>query len=153
MLRNLLFIATLACLLTGCGKKPETLAIEPYDQKAMDAAIARARTETGEFLRVLAANDGESFSVKAPITEGEAVEHFWLTDVVYRDGVFVGKIGNDPGIVTHVKLGQEWEIKKEEISDWMFIRGERIHGGYTIDPLLEQMPADEAAEMRRRLVR
>ena len=119
----------------------------------MDAAIERARKEVDEFMKVLAATNADSFSVKAPIKDANWTEHFWITDVRYEKGEFVGKIGNDPGIVENVKMGQVWRIKKEEISDWMYVRGEKIHGGYTIDPLLPSMDKTQGDALRRKLVR
>ena len=147
------FISVFILLLIGCSKEPETLVRAGYDETAMNAAIERARKEVDQFLKVLAANDADSFSVKAPITDKNGTEHFWITDVRYANGEFAGKIGNDPGIVENVKMGQDWKIKKSEISDWMFVRGEKIHGGYTIDPLLPTMDKARADEMRRKLVR
>jgi uncharacterized protein YegJ (DUF2314 family) len=136
----------------GCGKKPDTL-VQRFDDTEMERAIARARKETPAFLKVLAAKDADSFSVKAPVTDGGRTEHFWITDVRYEQGVFIGRIGNDPGIVKNVKLGQEWKVKEAEISDWMFMRGEKIHGGYTIDPLLPSFDKAKGDELRRKLVR
>ena len=153
MRAKILVVFACLCLVAGCGKKPETLVTGGYDEKAMDAAILRAKSETDAFLKVLAARNADSFSVKAPISEGAETEHFWLTDITYKDGQFTGKIANEPGIVNNVKFGQEWKIKKEKISDWMYVRGDKIYGGYTIDPLLATMPRQQADEMRRQLVR
>ncbi|SRY16853.1 ydjO [Escherichia coli] len=71
----------------------------------------------------------------------------------FPNGMFIGVISNDPGIVTNVEYGQEWKIKKEDISDWMYTRGDKIYGGYTIDPLLVTYPKEEADELRAKLVR
>ncbi|MDZ9931073.1 DUF2314 domain-containing protein, partial [Escherichia coli] len=71
----------------------------------------------------------------------------------HPNGMFIGVISNDPGIVTNVEYGQEWKIKKEDISDWMYTRGDKIYGGYTIDPLLVTYPKEEADELRAKLVR
>lgn len=154
-MNHLRFLFTFAVLCTAaCAeKKPDTLVTGGYDQQAMDEAIARARRETGEFLKVLAAREANEFSVKAPITDSHGTEHFWITDVRFENGGFIGLIGNDPGVVKNVRYGQEWKVKTDEISDWMFVRGDRIHGGYTIDPLLHTMPKGEADDLRRRLVR
>ena len=112
---------------------------------------SRARSEVDSFVAELAKGDGEDFAVKAPIRDGDNVEHFWLSDVVYRDGEFQGTIGNDPGIVTNVTFGQSWTIKKAEISDWMFMRGGKMYGNYTMRPLLKTMPAEEAEQYRSML--
>lgn len=149
-------------MIVGCSKSnknqaasesmPETLTNE-YDETAMDAAIVTARSRIDEFLKVLGDKGADSFSVKAPVHDGDEIEHFWIVDVSYADGVFSGEIGNDPGIVKNVKAGQAWQIKKDEISDWMYIKGDLIHGGFTIDPLLESMPKDKAHALRSKLVR
>ncbi|MGL4233567.1 MAG: YegJ family protein [Casimicrobium sp.] len=140
---------------TATAKDPDTLVRGGYNQAQMDAGIARARKEVNAFLDVLAKDDADSFSVKAPITDKNGTEHFWLVDITYdkAKATFIGSIGNRPGIVRNVKAGQEWTIKRDEISDWMYTRGEKIHGGYTIDPLLATMPKDQAAAMKAKLVR
>lgn len=161
-MKHLLTACIAVLMIVGCSKgekyqtagssKPETLTSD-YEKAEMDAAIGTARDRVDEFLMVLAENGADSFSVKAPIRDGDETEHFWIVDVSYADGVFSGEIGNDPGVVTNVKAGQAWQIKKDEISDWMYTRGDMIHGGFTIDPLLGSFPEDKADALRSKLVR
>lgn len=152
MKRFLLFLGVIL-FLAGCpSKRPETL-VSSYDARAMEVAISTARGRVDDFVAVLRANDADSFSVKAPITDSHGTEHFWITDVSFKDGVFTGRIGNEPGIVKNVRFGQEWRIEKEKISDWMYMRGDKIHGGFTIDPLLGSYSKEEADALRARLVR
>ena len=149
-------------MIVGCSKsnknqaadssKPETLT-EEFDEAAMDAAIGTARSRIDEFLKILQQKGADSFSVKAPIQDGDETEHFWIVNISYADGVFSGEIGNDPGVVKNVKAGQKWQIKKDEISDWMYTKGDMIHGGFTIDPLLGSFPKDKADALRSKLVR
>jgi uncharacterized protein YegJ (DUF2314 family) len=146
-----LWLLLLLAVCSACDQKPETLVEGGYDEAEMDAAIARARSEVDSFIAILEKGDGEDFGVKAPIEDGEETEHFWLTDVSYEDGVFEGLIGNDPGVVKNVKFGQKWTIKKNEISDWMFMRDGKIHGNYTMRPLLKTLPKEEADQMRSML--
>lgn len=153
-LNSLLLAVAVVALAFGCSKKPETLVTQDsYDEKAMDAAIARAQAEVDAFVKVVEAGEGQSIAVKAPIKDANGTEFFWLTGVTYADGTFSGKIGNEPGMVQKVKFGQSWKIKKGEIADWMYHKDGRIYGGYTIDPLLHTMAEDEAAVMRAKLVR
>jgi len=77
-----------------------------YDEAKMDQAITRARAEVDDFVKVLMATNADSFSVKAPITDQNGTEHFWITDVKFQNGSFAGKIGNDPGIVKNITMGQ-----------------------------------------------
>jgi len=132
---------------TACGGD-DTLVKGGYDEAAMNAAIARARSEVDVFIPALEKREGTGFAVKVPVHDQGETEHFWLTDVTYRDGEFEGKVGNDPGIVTNVTFGQTMRIKKDDISDWMFLRDGKLHGNYTLRPLLERMDPDEAARYR-----
>ena len=40
-----------------------------------------------------------------------------------------------------------------QYNGWMYTRGDKIYGGYTIDPLLVTYPKEEADELRAKLVR
>jgi len=152
-MKPLISFCCLALALAGCSKqRPETLTSE-YDEKAMEVAISTAKSRVDEFIAVLGKKGADSFSVKAPIKDAHGTEHFWIVDVVYADGVFTGKIGDEPGIVKAVKLGQAWKVKKEDISDWMYVVGGKIHGGFTIDPLLASFPKEKANAIRSQLVR
>lgn len=147
---NRWMLKTLGCALclmlvaTACQQKPDTLIDSGYDQAEMDAAIAKARGSVDTFIAELQSPSGESHAVKAPITDGDQTEHFWLSDVSYQNGEFQGTIDNDPGTVTNVKVGQSWTIKKGEISDWMYMRDGKMYGNYTMRPLLKTMPPEEA---------
>lgn len=150
--RSWLAVALLAFVLCACGRsKPETLVDGGYDEKEMDAAIAQARNEIDGFVANLQKGADQNYAVKAAITDNGKTEHFWLVDVKFADGKFSGKIGNDPGIVTNVKAGQDWSVAKAEVSDWMFMRGGKIHGNYTMRPLLKTLPPQEAEKMRSML--
>ncbi len=128
--------------------KPETLIEGGYDEKEMDAAIARAKSEVDTFIAELASPTGIDHAVKAPIEDGGETEHFWISELTFENGEFKGKINNDPGIVKNVKLGQDWTVKKADISDWTYMRDGKMYGNYTMRPLLKTLPADEAAQMR-----
>jgi uncharacterized protein YegJ (DUF2314 family) len=133
----------------GCGgSEPSTLFEGDYAEEEMSAAILRAQSEVEIFIQDLSSQAGTGHAVKVPIREGSEVEHFWLTDVQYSDGVFQGQIGNEPGVVGNVKFGQAWRAEKGEISDWMFFRDGKMHGNYTVRPLLKSMSPHEANQLR-----
>ena len=142
---SLVFLIIACC---SCSKSPETLIKGGYDEQEMDAAIARARSEVDSFIAEMSKGNGTDFAVKVPIQDKGETEHFWLTDIVYRNGKFEGVIGNEPGMVTNVKNGQKWTVKKSDISDWLFMRDGKMYGNYTIRPLLKTMSEEEAAKFR-----
>jgi uncharacterized protein YegJ (DUF2314 family) len=128
--------------------KPETLITSGYDKQEMSVAIARAKAELPRFLAALKERQGTDFEVKVPITEGENTEHFWLVDITFDGEKSTGKIGNEPGMVSNVREGQTWTVRKDEISDWMFMRDGKMYGNYTMVPLLKTLPKEEADRYR-----
>lgn len=134
--------------LSGCTDLPSTIVTSGYDEQEMDAAIVRAQSEVDSFIAELGSPTGSDHAVKVPIENNGQVEHFWLVNVEYENGTFNGKIGNDPGIVKNVQIDQSWSVEKDQISDWMYMRAGKMHGNYTMRPLLKTMPEEEAEEIR-----
>jgi uncharacterized protein YegJ (DUF2314 family) len=151
-----LFVSALA----GAGTSPQAQAEDPpvVDVRAadaeMNAAIAHARdtlatfwasydapkpTETGHALKVRFAGRGH-------------VEHIWMSDVKkLPDGNYSGRFANEPRDLPGKNIGDQVEFKQADISDWMFMRNEKVVGGETIKPLLKSMPKEDADAMRARM--
>ena len=161
-MRNLSLSVLLACCfgLTGCSietelgsyagqaEQPDTLVEGGYDEAEMDAAIERAISEVDDFIEVLEGGKDSGYAVKVPVEDNGQTEHFWLTDLTFANGQFTGTINNDPGIVTNVAFGDTVKLGKTEISDWMFMRNGKMHGNYTMRPLLATLPEEEAEAYR-----
>jgi uncharacterized protein YegJ (DUF2314 family) len=147
-MKHLLLLVLVCLCCCGCGgadDKPDTLIQSGFDEKEMEAAIARAQKEVDTFIAELSKPTGENHAVKVPITDNGQTEHFWLIDVSYRNGQFEGVINNEPGMVKNVRLGEKRKVSKAEISDWMFMRGGKLYGNYTMRPLLKTMPECHSA--------
>ena len=120
----------------------------------MNAAIAHARdtlptfwasydapkpTESGHCLKVRFTGDGY-------------VEHIWMADLEkLPDGNYTGRFSNGPTNLPGKDIGDQAEFEHADISDWMFMRNEKIVGGETIKLLLKSMPKEDADAMRARL--
>ncbi|MBW6098283.1 YegJ family protein [Escherichia coli] len=125
-----------------------------YDKQAMSDAIKHARKETDKFIEVMNKKDADTFAVKAPITDHGRTEHFWLTDVTYSNGMFIGVISNDPWYCYKRRIWPGSGKSRKKIFQTGCIRaGDKIYGGYTINPLLVTYPKEEADELRAKLVR
>ena len=74
------------------------------------------------------------------ISDGEEVEHLWLTDVSYSDGKFTGILNEDPQSVRNVIFGQEVTVEETEILDWMYLDDGKLVGNYTLRVFLKRMP-------------
>lgn len=154
----LLFLCglVLAAGVTACSKHQsetdQTIGVSENDTE-MNAAIAKARSLLPEFWQTYEKPlKGETdFGLKVKITDGKEVEHFWTTDIERKDGKIYGNIGNDPDLVHNVKLGQRITINEADISDWMYLRGGKMVGNYTLRALFKEMPKDEVEKYKQML--
>ena len=69
-----------------------------------------------------------------------------LSDVDYSD-----RFANEPSNLPGKKIGDQVKFKQIDISDWMFMRNEKVVGGATIKALLKSMPKEEADAFRARM--
>jgi len=149
-LASLCLTAALTGLMAGCSRSnPADKAIEISENDAeMNAAIQTAREKLPEFWKVFDKPEvGESdFAVK--IEDEHGVEYFWVRSLRRQDDKLFGTINNDPETVKSVKLGQEIEVPKASISDWMFMRNGKMFGNYTLRVLFKQMPESEVKKYK-----
>ena len=80
------------------------------------------------------------------VKDGEHVEHMWILPVRYESGKFYGTINNEPDQVKTVKAGDEVNVAKSEISDWMYVDTGKLKGGYTLRVLRDNMSDKEREE-------
>ena len=114
----------------------------------MNAAFAKARSETDAFIKIMQSGTPSSCSVKIGVSDHGSVEYFWLDKLTYNNGVFSGTIDNDPELVKNVKMGQKIDVKKEEIFDWLYMKDGKMYGNYTVRVLLPKMSKEDADKMR-----
>ena len=136
------------------GGDPPVIDVQSVDAE-MNAAIARARgtlatfwasydtpksSETGHCLKVRFANASSEF------------EHIWMADVEETaPGRYSGRFANDPHDLPGKHEGDATEFREADISDWMFMRNDKIVGGETMRPLLKSLPKPDADALRARL--
>src|SRR5271154_1043735 len=121
----------------------------------MNAAIARARDTIPTFWA--------SYHAPKPSETGHGLkgrfavgahrfEHIWISDVEkLPDGTFSGRFANQPSDVPGMNEGDQVEFKQADITDWLFIRNEKVVGGETIKLLLKSMPKEQADAMRAQM--
>jgi uncharacterized protein YegJ (DUF2314 family) len=119
------------------------------DDPAMQEATRTAQQTLPFFWRQMQNPDeNESmFSVKVRLEDGDLAEHFWLAEVEPVGDMVRGKLDNVPNIVRNYKDGQEVTVPNTEISDWMFMRDEKIVGNFTLRTQLNKFPEEKQAEM------
>lgn len=89
-----------------------------------------------------------AFALKVKIQDERGTEHFWLTSIERRNGRIFGTIDNNPNIVRSVKLGDRIPIPEADISDWLYQRGDKMVGNFTLRALFKQMPAEEVKRFK-----
>lgn len=136
-------LALIPALQPAVAKDPVILVED--ENKAMQQAIKNARNSLDYFLKLAAtpAAGSSTYSLKVAIRDGEHVEHMWLTPFKQQDGKFVGMVNNDPRYVKNVKLGQPHSFTRDKISDWMYRKDGKLHGGFTTRALFAKMPKSQ----------
>ena len=124
------------------------------DDADMNAAIARARDTLPTFWASYDApkpsETGHGLKVRFAVGR-DRFEHIWMSDVEkLPDGDFSGRFANQPGDLPG-NAGDQVEFKQADITDWLFIRNEKVVGGETIKLLLKSMPKEQADAMRAQM--
>ena len=107
------------------------------DDPRMVAAVAEARRRWPEFVEAFNRNEGEHFSVKAPITADGNTEFIWIEVAGLEPEYIHGRLGNDPVDLGSLKLGDPVEILLKDLNDWAFIRDDKPVGMFTVKVLSE----------------
>jgi uncharacterized protein YegJ (DUF2314 family) len=134
------------------GDDPPIVSVRAADAE-MNAAVARARDTLPTFWASCdvpkPTEIGHALKVRFDV--GAEVEHIWVIDVKkLSDGNYSGRFANEPDLLGK-NIGDQVEFKQTDISDWMFMRNEKVVGGETIKALLKSMPKEEADAVRARM--
>lgn len=125
------------------------------DDKEMNSAIASAKKTIAQFWTALEnpPAGATGFAIKVAFNDNGNVEHIWCNNPARRNGKIFATVSNTPVKVSHVKDGQRLEVDPQDISDWMYVRGDKkIVGGRTIRALLKHLSKEQADYYRSILV-
>ena len=143
--------------LVGCKRPkeaaPENFSVVDSDDAEMKEAFRVARSRLGEFWTALdqPPEGAKNFSVKVPVTDGDQTEYFWLVELQHSADKVSGTVGNNPELVHNVKAGQRLEVGKDKVVDWMYMRGGKMHGNFTMRPLFKTMKPEDAQRFKAML--
>ena len=151
---SILWVELLAVSVAACSERErdQVVNVAPENPEVL-GAIAHARSTLPAFWQVFERPEGgeSNFALKVLVTDKAGAEYFWATHIARRDGKILGTIDNDPKIVGNVKLGDRIEISEGDISDWLYMRNEKMVGNHTVKPLFKRMPASEVERIRKML--
>lgn len=143
-----IFAAIMMAMASGCSRSAQSenaMAVQAEDQ-GMKAAIAKAKNSSADFIRAFHEHQpGTSdFYVKKPYaTPSKGHEHIWVNVTGESNGVFTGLVSNRAEETKEVKMGDVVFVKVSEISDWRYLNGNQLVGGYTIRYLVDKMSPKE----------
>ncbi|MBW7974322.1 DUF2314 domain-containing protein [Bradyrhizobium sp. BR 10289] len=120
----------------------------------MNAAIARARATLPVFWASYNApkRTETEHTLKVRFQTAGDDEYIWVSDVKkLPGGDYAARFADTPRNLPGKRFGDLTEFKDADISDWMFMRNDKIVGGETIKPLLKSMPKPDADALRARM--
>ena len=140
----------LICAGCGDGVYHEHALLVPQNDAEMNQAMAEARRTLPEFWKALESPEGASgFALKIEFTDDAGTEFLWLHSIARdEEGNLQGTVNNYPNAVRNVSHGQRIEVPLDKIRDWLYVRDGKIHGNFTVQPLLARLPSEDAKKIR-----
>jgi uncharacterized protein YegJ (DUF2314 family) len=120
------------------------------EDTSMNLAIAKAKLTIDKFDQALKSNNSSysDFAVKKRyMTSDNGGEHMWITGIILVNGNYKGFINNDAEKTTEVKYGDTVIVRKDEITDWMYLDKNVLRGGYTIREIRNKLNKAEKVKM------
>lgn len=124
------------------------------DDEEMNKAIEKAKETFEQFLDAFGNPESSmrdfAVKIKFPLDENNA-EHMWLTDLFNKNQKLYGVLNSDPVSVTTAKWGDTLKVKKEFLSDWLYVKNDILVGGYTVRVLYDKMGDTEKRSFRNEI--
>jgi uncharacterized protein YegJ (DUF2314 family) len=124
------------------------------DDVKMNMAMSTARATYASFFKKLkdSCNDCEDFMVKMRFSDGdENVEHMWLTELKVNGNKLTGELVGTPEVIARLHSGDLIEVNKDSLSDWYYVQGGKMVGGYTVKYFYDKMPKEEQLKMEQEM--
>ncbi|AMA46496.1 DUF2314 domain-containing protein [Pseudomonas alabamensis] len=136
----------------------QTIYTTSGDSPALQTAVANAQATFKFFWRELSWESRRivkglslaavkmSFPVHSDDPEVPTVENMWLNEVDF-DGVSIsGMLLNEPEWATGFDASERVTLPLAALNDWMYVCGEVVFGGFTVDAMRSEMANEERAE-------
>jgi uncharacterized protein YegJ (DUF2314 family) len=119
------------------------------DDRAMNAAVTKAALMYNQFLDAFNSGDTSlsGFSVKMKFPYDDGNEHMWLSGFFYKRDTLYGVLDSEPYYISDVTLGDTLAIDKSRVTDWLYVKDNKMVGGYTIKVLYNKMSPAEKRQM------
>lgn len=157
-------ILLIVCILMACHQKSNqpsfkkgTFSLDTFGQKfyhtnsgdsEMTNAFNDAKQNLYLFDNALKSNNKSytDFAVQMPIIIKNKGELIWINKIETFGESYKGVIESYPNTDKEVKFGDAVFVAKKDISDWMYLDKDTLHGGYTVRVQLKHMTPNEKAD-------
>lgn len=137
----------------GYDTTTDTYTVTPEDP-SFNSAITKARQTIDEFDKAITSGNSSytDFAVKKRfLTPDDGGEHMWVAGIILVNGTYKGFVNNDAENTLEVKYGDTVIVRKDEITDWMYLDSNVLRGGYTIRAVRNKLSKDERIKMDNEL--
>jgi uncharacterized protein YegJ (DUF2314 family) len=119
----LLCLSAASCTtpLTGRTRTSEP-ATAQSEEPAQRRAAEQAQATLDDFLTKASQQPAgtSAYALKVSFQEGRDTETFWIDEFTWSDGVFTGRINNEPRVMKAIKIGQVYQFSRSQIVDWKY---------------------------------
>jgi uncharacterized protein YegJ (DUF2314 family) len=135
------------------GNADPTMHVEQDNEALLSIALDAQENLHIFFRHLQRPSPGErDFRIKYPFeadtSSGFYREQIWLDDITFSNGIFSGTVINTPFFTQGIAKGDRTAFDPDGISDWMFMRKDKIIGGLSIKYLLELISAEDRSEQQ-----
>ena len=123
--------------------------LRTLDDPEMGAAMKKARESWPKFVEAFRKKEGDSFSVKIEMWEGDQSEHIWVSVTKIEGDTIHGALGNRPVYLKKLELGSPVTGKAKDVSDWLYMKDGKMVGGYTVRILLERQKRKQQEKQKQ----
>jgi uncharacterized protein YegJ (DUF2314 family) len=124
------------------------------EDASMNSAIDRAKKTINHFDQALMSHNPAftDFAVKIKYkTPDGGGEQMWITEIEVVNGDYKGIVNNDPENTSVVKYGDTVIVRRNEITDWMYLENNVLVGGYTIREIRNKLSKEERIKMDKEM--
>lgn len=135
----------------GNGPKKDEIVGFRESDAAMNAAIAEARRSLPIFWTLLETDPvvAASGKIKVSFDTPGGPEHMWVREIRREGAVVKGLLDNRPVWLKGFAKGDAVTVDPADISDWSYIRHDRMYGSYTTRVMLPHLPAEQRETYRK----
>lgn len=148
-LLRILFLAVILSMPVAVYAQDSTVNPVGEDDLAVKAAMEEARSSLNVFWALKAKNDPAytNFSLKVALkTVNGSVEHIWIANAEQHEGMIRGIFANDPINLGDFKIGDGISFPASNVSDWQYVKNQKLYGHYTTRVLVSRLPPEQAAQ-------